>query len=107
MKILGNFDREKIEKVLEIKYKYISYDIFKFLCANETERKKESCAMVFAELYEFFESKSQNVTVGAKCDILKKATDEYNRENDSGKKRIEKMLDSYLLNYPYKKHLLK
>ena len=104
MKILGNVDREKIEKVLEIKYKYISYDIFKFLCANEAERKKDSCARVFDELYEYFESKSQSST---KCDILKKAIDEYNRENDSGKKRIEKMLDSYLLNYPYKKHLLK
>ena len=104
MKILGNFDREKIEKVLEIKYKYISYDIFKFLCANEAERKKDSCARVFDEIYEYFESKTQSST---KCDILKKAIDEYNREDDASKKRIKKMLDAYLLDYPYKKHLLK
>ena len=54
MKILGNFNQEKIEKVLEMKYKHLSYDVFKYLCMNENVRCSKKYSILFSELLAYF-----------------------------------------------------
>lgn len=101
MKIWGNFNHEKIEKVLEMKYKHLSYDVFKYLCMNENVRCSKKYSILFSELLAYFSKDTSEEKA------VQRAIREHCLDSEAAIRQIEQSLERYFLEYPTKKHLLK
>ncbi len=109
MRILGKSGPEKLQKALQIKYRYISCAVFQYLCVNEELLENERYKELFNELYELFLALARTTEDYENYsgeDIVAMARREYKKSGNFVEQIDKRYIDNYLLDYPNKKHLL-